>query len=409
MAASVPAAAFEELLDVGIALSSTRDLRTLLTRIVREACRFTTADAATLYLAAKDHLKAEVAHNETFLARWGEEKAAKVFRTFTVAIDPHSIAGAAAARREIVNVPDVQALGPDSPFQYNPAFDRAFEYETRANLAVPMLTPGGEVVGVLQLINARSKGGAVAAFGEAEVHLARALASQAAVALQNALLTESLRAAHLDTLSRLGVAAEWRDKETANHIVRVSEYCVILAEGLGWKPAEVELLRLSAPMHDVGKLGIPDDILHKPGKLEPEERKVMETHTLIGANIMARAGNEVMRWSRTIALGHHEKWDGSGYPQRIAGESIPLTCQLTAIADVYDALSSRRPYKEPFPEEKVLAIFREDRGRAFRPSLVDLLFDRLDRFREIRTRLADNESEFAKFRDYANIVLEPEA
>ncbi|MCX7935434.1 MAG: GAF domain-containing protein [Planctomycetota bacterium] len=403
--AAMDAKAWEELLEVGIALSSTRDLRTLLELILSEARRLTGADAGTLYLKSGNELRAEVAQCQTFVNRWGAEKAASVFRSFSVNIDMSSIAGAAAATREVVNIPDVQRLGDGAPFHYNPAFDRAHDYDTRSNLAVPLLTREGEVVGVLQLINAQ-QGGDVIPFDEPRVKLARALASQAAVAIQNTLLTASLRRAHLDTLRRLGIAAEWRDRETANHIMRVSEYAVIIARDLGWPEEEIERLRHACTMHDVGKVGIPDAILHKPGRLDPEERRAMEVHTIIGANILARADNEVMRWGHLIALGHHEKWDGTGYPQRLRGEAIPLLCRIAAVADVYDALANQRPYKPALPPEKVRQILCEETGRAFDPQIAAIAVARLADFDAIRQRYADREEDFRKFEDLAAVRLE---
>ncbi len=403
--AAMDAKSWEDLLEVGIALSSTRDLRTLLALILSEARRLTGADAGTLYLKRGGELRAEVAQCQTFINRWGAEKAASIFRSFSVAIDFSSIAGAAAARREVVNIPDVQLLGDSAPFHYNPAFDRAHDYDTRSNLAVPLLTREGEVVGVLQLINAQEDG-RIIPFDEPRVKLTRALASQAAVAIQNAILTESLRSAHLDTLRRLGIAAEWRDRETANHIMRVSEYAVIIARELGWQPEKRDCLRHACTMHDVGKVGIPDAILHKPGKLNLEERRAMEAHTIIGANILSRADNEVMRWGNIIALGHHEKWDGTGYPQRLRGEAIPLMCRIAAVADVYDALANKRPYKPAFPAEKVRQILSEENGRTFDPKIMEIAMARLSEFDDIRQRYADRPEDFQKFEDITAVKLD---
>ena len=396
---------FEQLLDVGLALSSTRRLKTLLALILTEARRFTTADAGTLYLVKEDSLCAEVGQCQTFVERWGKEKADSIFNSFSFPINRHSIAGSAAMTKEVVNIPDVQNKDSRGPFQYNPEYDRQHDYSTHSNLAVPMLDKDGVVIGVLQLINAKD-GETIVSFDEHRTKLARALASQAAVAIRNAILTSDLEEAHLDTLKRLGIAAEWRDKETANHITRVSHYSGILAEVLGWEEERVRLLMLSSPMHDVGKLGIPDAILHKPGRLEPEERKLMETHTIIGANIMAKANNEIMHWSREVALGHHEKWNGKGYPKGLSNKAIPVESRIVALADVYDALSSRRCYKEAFPHEKAMAILKEETGEHFDPEVMEAFQTGLDRIIDVRDRYADKEEDFAKFRNYEEVVLE---
>ena len=395
----------EKLLDVGIALSSTHDIGVLLLMILQEARRFTTADAGTLYLVKGEALDAEISQCDTFTKRRGREETPDPGATLVLPINRDSIAGAAAASREVVNIPDVQDAATSGPFSYNPRFDRLFDYSTRSNLAVPMMDRDGNVIGVLQLINAQEDG-RIVAFDEHRVKLARALASQAAVAIRNAILTRDLRDAHLDTLKRLGIAAEWRDRETARHITRVAQYAATIAARLGWSAADIELIRLASPMHDVGKLGIPDAILHKPGPLTDEERAIIETHTVIGANIMARSDNAVMRWSREVALGHHEKWNGKGYPRGLAGEAIPITCRIVALADVYDALSSRRCYKKPFPHEKVMSILAEETGQHFDPNVVEAFRAAIDQVVEIRDRYADTEADLDEFRDYAHIPLE---
>jgi response regulator RpfG family c-di-GMP phosphodiesterase len=395
----------EELLNVGIALSSTRDLRELLTLILREARRFTSADAGTLYLVKGGVLRAEVAQCQTFVERLGQEQADSLFSSFSLPVNMKSIAGAAAFTREVVNIPDVQNVDVSCLFQYSPDFDRKNNYSTHSNLAVPMLDREQNVIGVLQLINAKYKN-RVVPFDARKTRLAQALASQAGVAIRNTLLTASLREAHLETLQRLGVAAEWRDKETANHIIRVAKFSALIAEALGWSEEMADMVEYASPMHDVGKLGIPDSILHKPGKLDPDERTIMEKHTVIGANILSNAKNEVMQWSRMVALGHHEKWDGSGYPQGISGSDIPPICQIVALADVYDALSCKRVYKPAFPHEKVMAIIHEENGRHFAPQMVKAFAGVIDRIVAVRDEYADKEEDFAKFRDYANIGIE---
>ncbi len=396
---------FQQLLDVGIALTSEHNLNRLLTRILTEARRLTGADAGTLYLVESGQLKAEVGQCQTLVHRWGPERAAGVFESFTLPISMDSIAGAAAHTQEIVNIPDVQSADKNCRFHYDPSYDKKHDYSTHSNLAVPLLDPDGTVIGVLQLINATARG-RVVPFDTHRVKLARALASQAAVSIRNARLTQDLRAAHLDTLRRLGVAAEWRDKETANHITRVSRYSGILAETMGWSGEMVELVTLASPMHDVGKLGVPDAILHKPGKLDAAERKIMETHAVIGANIMADANNEVMAWSRMVALGHHERWDGKGYPQQLRSGDIPPVCRIVAFADVYDALSSRRVYKPAFPPDKVMHIIEEETGAQLDPAVVEAFRAALDRMADVRDRYMDQDEDFEKFRDYEHIALE---
>jgi response regulator RpfG family c-di-GMP phosphodiesterase len=253
-------------------------------------------------------------------------------------------------------------------------------------------------VGILQLINAIMDG-RVIPFRKEHQRLASSLASQAAVAIENAELTEDLKQAHLDTIFRLGVAAEYRDKETANHIKRMSHYCALIARGLGWSDEAVETILWSSLMHDVGKLGIPDSILQKPGRLTPEERKVMELHTTIGGSILKGAKAPVLLKSRIVALTHHEKFDGTGYPRGLKGEKIPLEGRVTILADVFDALSSKRVYKEAMPEAEVLRILTEGRGTHFDPAILDIFLGKLEEVRTVKDRYSDREEDFDKLRN----------
>lgn len=184
--------------------------------------------------------------------------------------------------------------------------------------------------------------------------------------------------AYLDTIYRLALVAEYKDQYTGCHIARMSHICAILAGGLKLPPAEVEIIRAASPMHDVGKIGIPDAILLKPGKLTPEEWEVMKQHASIGARILSGSNSEVLHAGEIIALSHHEKWDGSGYPHGWVGEEIPLWGRICAVADVYDAITSERPYKKALSHERALQIMVEERGRHFDPKLLDLFLDNLE-------------------------------
>jgi response regulator RpfG family c-di-GMP phosphodiesterase len=236
---------------------------------------------------------------------------------------------------------------------------------------------------------------------------------------QNAILdrkvkerTRELEESHRDIAWRLAKAGEYRDEETGNHIVRVGCYCQILAKGLGMDDSKVDMLMLTAPLHDIGKIGIPDAILLKPGKLDADEWEVMRCHSIIGANILKDdpkgiiaflewkqvavsetstfEKNPVINMAATIARSHHEKWDGSGYPSELSGEKIPLEGRITAVADVYDALRSVRPYKPAFSEEKTMQIIQEGAGSHFDPGIVAVFERNLTEFREVYTALSDH-------------------
>lgn len=184
--------------------------------------------------------------------------------------------------------------------------------------------------------------------------------------------TKELRESQLEVVRRLGRAAEFRDDDTGLHITRMSRYCARLAKEAGFSQAECELLLQAAPMHDIGKIGIPDGVLLKPGKLEDDEWEIMRSHTLVGAEILSGGTSKLLEVAREIALAHHEKWDGSGYPNGIEKEAIPIFARVAAICDVFDALTSQRPYKEAWPNDKAFSMIEESGGSHFDPHLAKL-------------------------------------
>jgi len=194
---------------------------------------------------------------------------------------------------------------------------------------------------------------------------------------------------HEDTLRRLAIAAEYRDPETAHHLERMSRYSALLAEAAGWAAPNCELLRLASPMHDIGKIGIPDEILLKEGLFTPEDRKVMELHPGIGHRLLAGSDSPLLELAATVALSHHERVDGSGYPSRLRGDDIPIAGRIVAIADVFDALTSQRRYKRAMSLEESQALMSESRGTHFDSDLLDLFFAHLDDVEEIRRAWAE--------------------
>ena len=195
--------------------------------------------------------------------------------------------------------------------------------------------------------------------------------------------------AHVDTIRRLVLAAELKDPDTARHILRISRYSVVLAKALHMSPGETEVLGHAVTMHDVGKIGIPDAILFKRGALDVEEKKVMESHTLIGSRILADSPSELMQQGQVVALSHHERWDGTGYPRRLRGEQIPLAGRICAVVDVFDAMTTNRPYRPAFSPDEALDTMRRGRAAHFDPRLLDLFMDRLDEVHEVRGRLQE--------------------
>ncbi len=200
---------------------------------------------------------------------------------------------------------------------------------------------------------------------------------------------EELKETRLQIVQRLGLAAEYKDNETGLHVIRMSHYARVLAEAAGYSAREAEELLNAAPMHDVGKIGIPDAILQKNGKLTAEEWQIMRQHAQIGADIIGEHDSTLLRLARSIALSHHEKWDGSGYPNGLKGEDIPLEGRIIAVADVFDALTSVRPYKPAWTVEEALALLRRESGRHFDPRLVELFMTCLPQVLEIKERWAE--------------------
>jgi response regulator RpfG family c-di-GMP phosphodiesterase len=212
------------------------------------------------------------------------------------------------------------------------------------------------------------------------------------LALRNSQKKLKDRAAQ-DLIVRLSRAAEYRDPETGAHIERMARYSSIIAKVIGFSPEDVERILLAAPMHDVGKVGIPDLILLKPGRLTPEEFSVMKEHAKLGFDILKGSVSPLVTLAAEIALSHHEKFDGSGYPRGLVGEAIPLAGRIVAVADVFDALTSTRPYKSAWPIEKAVDFLKEGKGGHFDPNCVEAFLSRLNEILEIRNRFHDPEQE----------------
>jgi len=202
---------------------------------------------------------------------------------------------------------------------------------------------------------------------------------------------DKIKVASLDTIYRLTRAAEYKDEDTGAHIQRMSYYSAAVARKMGLTERTVEAILYASPMHDVGKIGIPDSILLKPGKLDPDEWEIMKQHTTIGGRILEGSDTGFLKLAEVIALTHHEKWDGSGYPKGLKGSEIPLAGRITAIADVFDALTCKRPYKEPFELDKAYDIIKESRGSHFDPEVVDAFFAVEDEIMSIKERYKDQD------------------
>ncbi len=204
-----------------------------------------------------------------------------------------------------------------------------------------------------------------------------------------------LKHSYIDSIHRLVMASEFKDEDTGDHIVRIGKYCTLLADKLGQSDEFIDTIHYSAPMHDIGKIGIPDKILLKPGKLTSEEFEIIKTHTQIGAKLLSESNSKILHMAYDIALNHHEKFNGTGYPRRLKGEDIPLVGRIVAIADTFDALTSKRPYKDPYPPEVTYDILKKERGEHFDPDVLDLFIENFDQFLTIRGKIVPSGSELS--------------
>ena len=207
------------------------------------------------------------------------------------------------------------------------------------------------------------------------------------IALQRS--EKELRLSREETIQRLAIAAEYRDSSTAQHIQRMSHYCELLARRYGLSPERCDLIRTASPMHDIGKIGTPDHVLLKPGKFTPEEFKVITQHTEIGYRILAGSDSELLKVAALIAWTHHERFDGTGYPRGLKGETIPLEGRITAIADNFDALTTQRVYKPAYDFDHAKELMLKERGKHFDPELLDIFFDSMEEITRIYDQFAD--------------------
>ncbi len=400
-----------KIITLGIEITQVKDLDVLLERVLKEARNLVNADAGTIYVKEDEKLKFSYTQNDTLQERQPGRKL--IYSTFTLPINNQTIAGYVANTGELLNLPDVYKLSSTLPFAFNRKFDDLSGYRTESMLTFPLKTNRGDIVGVLQLINERSSRGKVVPFSKKDEPLILHFANMAAVAIERAQLT---RAMILRTIRM----AELRDpKETGAHVNRVAAYAVALYEhwaGRRSVPHDVidknrDVLRMAAMLHDVGKVAISDAILKKPGRLDDAEREIMKQHTTAGARLFTERYSEFDEASSLVALNHHEKWDGTGSPGHVnpfdgtivpgyeqndgtprpkRGEEIPVFGRIVALADVYDALSSTRVYKEKWDEGRVLDEVKASSGAHFDPEIVETFFASLDTVRNIAERYPDH-------------------
>ncbi|MBI4376794.1 MAG: GAF domain-containing protein [Elusimicrobia bacterium] len=279
------------------------------------------------------------------------------------------IAGFVAKTGSAVNIRDAYR---DSRFTQD--LDRVVGYQTRTVMAVPLKGRDGRPVGVFEVLN-KSKG----SFTDEDEGLLRILATMAASFIENATLYEDLRRSHLETIYRMALVAEFRDQQdTGKHLRRMSRFSGIIAAALGMSYLESEEIRYASPLHDIGKVAIPDAILRKPGKLSAEEYDEMKRHTLYGSQMLANAESRLLRLAAKIAVAHHEHYDGSGYPYGLKGMDIPVEARIVSVADVFDALVSRRVYKGAWTVDDAKSYIKSQESKLFDPEVIKALFASFD-------------------------------
>ena len=400
-----------EVAALGAKLGRAQDLDEVMDQTLLLARSFTDAEAGSIWMAEPGGLRLVYTQNDV-LQRALPPGVRLPLADIVIPANANSIAGYVATTGKPLRIDDVYALDPSLPYHFKGDVDRSTGYRTRSMLVAPLRDARDEVVGVLQLMNSRGRGKvqpAQAVFTKADEAAVELFAGMASLALERAKL---VRGAIMRTIA----TAEMRDpSETGAHVQRVAECAVAMYDR--WaalhgvdddvRERRRDELRIAAMLHDVGKVAIPDSILKKPGKLDEAEFERIKTHSVLGGRLFADAATPYDEAAMQVAVHHHERWDGTGYPGRfertalaampadlqsvpaataLRGEDIPLFARLVAVADVYDALTSRRSYKEPWSDERVAEFLREESGRHFDPEIVEIALGLLPYFRSVRQR-----------------------
>ncbi len=268
---------------------------------------------------------------------------------------------------------------------FNQSVDKTTGYKTETMMVIPIHNSNEEVSGALQVINKIGDEG----FTLEDLKHLQLASTYIAESLESSMLLDEIDATQRELVYIMGVTGESRSKETGNHVKRVAEYSRLLAELYGLSKEECEILKDASPMHDLGKIAIPDAVLNKPGRFNEEERLIMNTHAQLGYDILKNSERTLLKAAAIVAYQHHEKYNGTGYPNQLKGEEIHIYGRITALADVFDALGSDRVYKKAWDDERIDALFREERGEHFDADLIDLFFKHKAEFIAIREQFKD--------------------
>jgi HD-GYP domain-containing protein (c-di-GMP phosphodiesterase class II) len=266
------------------------------------------------------------------------------------------------------------------------AVDKRTGYHSKAMMVVPFRNNDGDIIGAYQAVNKLTE---AETFTSKDLDYLTLAASYAGKSLESVQLHHEIEETQREIIFTMGEIGESRSKETGNHVKRVAEYSYLIALGLGMDQDECDLIKMASPMHDIGKVAVPDAVLKKPGKLDEEEFKIMQSHTEIGYGLLKNSTRQILKSAAILAHQHHEKWNGKGYPQGLKGEEIHIYGRITAIADVFDALGSERVYKAAWELDRILNLFQEERGHHFDPKIVDVFMEQLPKIIHVRDSYTD--------------------
>jgi len=385
------------------ALGKLTDIDAILDAILYEARQFSNADAGSIFLAKGGKLDFSYVHNDTLFSE--DETNLMLYDDYSIPINDRSIVGYVALTGKSLIIDNVYKISSRLPYVFNSTYDHTSGYKTKSILTIPLQTFQNKLGGVIQLINAKDKEGRYIPFLEEVTEYMPLLSSYAGNMIERGMIQREL-------VLRMVKMAELKDPfETGAHVQRVGSYSSeiyqkwAINKGINRKKIKYikGLVRLASMLHDVGKIGITDFILKKPGKLTEKEITVMQWHTVFGARLFIHETSEIDKISCEIALNHHEKWDGTGYPGRILsinsqkiekgkpkkGEDIPISARITALADVFDALSSRRSYKDIWSEDRVLDYIRGESGKQFDPEVIQAFFQIYPIIKAIQNKFGD--------------------
>lgn len=392
-------------------IQEVKDIDFLLEEILTRLRKLFNADAGSIYIREGNSLLFSYTQNDTLEARLPKGQKL-IYKLFTLPINERSIAGYVALTGKVLTIRDVYKIPKDAPYSFDSHFDEISHYRTCSMITAPMVNQRGQTIGVIQLINRKSKNGKIIGFSKKQEDFLKILSTTLGLTIERAQLTREI-------VMKMIKMAELRDpKETGSHVNRVGSYSVVLyqewAKRKGLPEEEIrrqsDIFRIAAMLHDVGKVAISDLILKKPGKLSDEEYEEMKSHTYLGARLFADPKSEFEQAALDVVLNHHERWDGKGYPGHVdiltglplpgyemedgrprpkRGEEIPIFGRIVAIADVYDALMSKRCYKEEWDENQTIDEIRRSAGSHFDPELVEIFMECIPYLAQIRMRYQD--------------------